>query len=142
MMIYHLPFMKPPQVAAQRRAAVERYFEAIQRGDRKELTALLTADAVTRWPQSGERITGAMSCIRVHESYPGGPPKYRVHRITGAGDVWTAELISEYGDERWYAVSVIEFRGTRIARLTDYFGQAFAPPEWRRGMVELEPAPA
>lgn len=142
MLIYHLPFMKLSQTAAARRAAVERYFDAVQNGDREELTALLTADAVTRWPQSGERITGAMSCIRVHEMYPGGPPTFRVNRITGAGDVWTAELIAQYGDERWYSLSVIEFRGARIAHITDYFGQAFPPPEWRRGMVEVEPSPA
>ncbi len=142
MMIYHLPFMQPPRLPDQRRRAVERYFEAIQRGDGDELTALLTADAVTRWPQSGERITGAMSCIRVHQSYPGGPPKYRLNRVIGAGDVWTAELVSEYGDEQWWALSVLEFRGPRIAQMTDYFGQAFPAPEWRRDMVELETAPA
>ena len=141
MMIYHLPFMNPARLAMERRTAVERYFEAIQRGDRDELTALLTADAVTRWPQSGERITGAMSCIRVHESYPGGPPKVRVNRITGSGEVWTAELLSEYGDDRWYGISVLEFRGTRIARMTDYFGQAFPAPEWRKDMVEIEVSP-
>jgi hypothetical protein len=142
MFIHHLPFMNAPRLAVQRRLAVERFFEAIRRGDREELTRLLTADAVTRWPQSGERITGAMSCIRVHESYPGGPPKYRVNRITGSGEVWAAELVSDYGDQRWYALSVIEFRGARIARMTDYFGQAFPAPDWRSEMVELEVGPA
>ena len=96
-------------------------------------------NAVTRRPQSGERITGAMSCIRVHKSYPGGPPNYRVNRITGAGEVWTAELLSDYGTERWFALSVIELCGTRIARMTDYFGQAFQAPEWRKEMVSSSP---
>jgi len=141
-MLHLIPFMVPGRLAIERRMAIERYFDAIQRGDRVELTALLTADAVTRWPQSGERITGAMSCIRVHESYPGGPPAYRVNHITGSGDVWTAELVSQYGDERWFGVSILEFRGTRIARMTDYFGQAFPAPAWRRDLVELEAAPA
>ena len=141
-MLYLAPFMMPAKLAIERRMVVERYFKAIQTGDRETLEALLMPNAVTRWPQSGERITGAMSCIRVHESYPGGPPKYRVNRITGAGEVWTAELLSDYGTERWFALSVIEFCGTRIARMTDYFGQAFQAPEWRKEMVELEPASA
>ena len=141
-MLYLAPFMFPARLALERRVAVGRYFTAIQRGDRDELMALLTPDAVTRWPQSGERITGATSCVRVHESYPGGPPKYRVNRITGAGEVWTAELVSDYNGETWYGLSVLEFRGTRIARMTDYFGQAFPAPEWRRDLVELEVAPA
>ena len=141
-MLFLAPFMVPPKLASQRRAVITRFFSAIQRGDNDELIKLLAADAVTRWPQSGERITGAMSCVRVYENYPGGPPQYRVNRVIGDGDVWVAELVSEYDGERWYALSVVEFQGLRIARMTDYFGQAFAAPEWRREMVELEAAPA
>lgn len=40
------------------------------------LLEVLTPDAITRWPQSGERITGAMACLRVYQNYPGGPPRY------------------------------------------------------------------
>ena len=141
-MLFMAPFMVPPKLSSQRRAVITRFFSAIQRGDHDELIKLLAADAVTRWPQSGERITGAMSCVRVYENYPGGPPQYRVNRIVGDGDVWAAELVSEYDGERWYALSVVEFQGLRIARMTDYFGQAFPAPEWRREMVELEAAPA
>jgi hypothetical protein len=45
---------------------------------------------------------------------------------------------ADYGDERWYIVSVIEFDGPRIARMTDYFGPKFPAPEWRREWVQLE----
>jgi hypothetical protein len=48
-----------------------------------------------------------------------------------------AELVADYGAERWYAVSVIEFDGPRIARMTDYFGPSFAAPEWRRELIQL-----
>jgi hypothetical protein len=44
---------------------VARFYEAIQSGDYASLNDVLTPDAVTRWPQSGERITGALACIRV-----------------------------------------------------------------------------
>ena len=103
---------------------------------------MLTPEAITRWPQSGERVTGAMACVRVYENYPGGPPAYRVERITGEGGTWVAELVADYGDERWRIVSIIEFEGTRIARMTDYFGPDFAAPDWRRGLVEREDATA
>lgn len=141
-MLYLAPFMVPPKLSPQRRAVITRFFAAIQRGDHDELIKILTADAVTRWPQSGERITGAMSCVRVYENYPGGPPKFRVSRVIGDGDVWVAELIAEYDGERWFALSVVEFKGLRIARMTDYFGTAFRAPEWRRDMVEMESVPA
>lgn len=117
-------------------ASVERFFEAIQAGDYAALEGLLSANAVTRWPQSSEQVTGAMACIRIYESYPGGPPDYRVVRVLGEGDVWIAELIADYGTERWFVVSICEFEGARIARMTDYFGTALRAPEWRQDLVD------
>ena len=101
-------------------------------------TEVLLPDAVTRWPQSGERMTSAMSCILVRENYPGGPPSYGVPRILGGGDVWVAEMVADYSDGRWYTVSVFEFEGARIARITDYFGPSLPAPEWRAAWVERD----
>ena len=128
------------EFGALRSEVISRFFAAIQAGDYAVLHEVLTRDAITRWPQSGERITGAMACVRVYENYPGGPPTYSVRRISGDGAVWVAELTADYGGEHWHAVSVIEFEGPRIARMTDYFGPSFPAPEWREGMVELEEA--
>ena len=58
---------------------IRRFFDAIVAGDSATLLEILTPDAVTRWPQSGERMTGALSCVRVHENYPGD------RRATGSG---------------------------------------------------------
>lgn len=127
-----------PTSAAVRREVIVRFFAAIQAGDYAVLQDVLTPGAITRWPQSGERITSALGCMRVYESYPGGPPNYRVQRISGSGDTWVAELAADYGDERWHTVSIIEFDGPRIARMTDYFGPTFPAPEWRQDLVELE----
>jgi hypothetical protein len=123
---------------SQRRNTIGQFFEAIQAGDYAVLQDVLTPEAVTRWPQSAERITGAMACVRVYENYPGGPPQYRLQRITGSGDVWVAELTADYGDERWFVISVAEFDGSRIARMTDYFGPSLPAPAWREGLVEIE----
>ena len=130
--------MTDPEHDSQRRETIGRFFAAIQAGDIAILQELLTPDAITRWPQSGERMTSAMSCMRVYENYPGGPPAYAVHRISGGGDVWVAELVADYSDGRWYTVSVIEFDGPLIARMTDYFGPSFAAPEWRAAWVERD----
>jgi hypothetical protein len=132
----------PPAIAdTARRAAIESFFTAIQTGDSEVLHRLLAADAITRWPQSRERITGAASCVLVHANYPGGPPQHHLQRVVGGGADWVAELTADYGDERWFIVSVIRFEGDRIARLTDYFGPSFQPPEWRKGWVEIEDVP-
>ena len=134
--------MADSELDPQRRETINRFFAAIQAGDRAVLQEVLKPDAVTRWPQTGERMTDALSCIRVHESYPGGPPPYTVHRISGAGAVWVAELVASYSDGRWYTVSVIEFDGTQIARMTDYFGPTLPAPDWRAAWVEHEPPEA
>lgn len=127
-----------PALSAQRVEAITRFFAALRAGDYPVLEQLLTPGAVTRWPQSGERITGATSCVMVHANYPGGPPSYRVQRISGGGQVWFAELVADYGDERWYPLSIIEFEGSRIARITDYFAPSFPAPAWRQDLVERE----
>ena len=117
---------------------ITRFFDAIAAGDSATLLEILTPDAVTRWPQSGERITGAMSCVRIYENYPDGPPRFRFERISGSGDTWVAEMVMTYGDDPWFGVSIVEFDGPRIARMTDYFGQVFPAPAWRAQWVERE----
>ena len=130
--------MTDPELDPQRRETIGGFFAAIQGGDYAALQQALTPDAITRWPQSGERITGAMSCVRVYQNYPGGPPSFTVQQISGSGNVWVAELVADYSDGRWYTVSVIEFDGPLIARMTDYFGPSFAAPEWRAAWVERD----
>jgi SnoaL-like domain len=130
--------MTHPGPDSQRRETISRFFAAIQAGDRAVLEQVLTPDAITHWPQSGERMTSAMSCIRVYENYPGGPPSYAIQRISGGGDTWVAELVADYTDGRWYTVSVIEFDGAQIARMTDYFGPSLPAPEWRAAWVERD----
>lgn len=125
-------------IDTERRASIASFFTAVAEGDTEVLHRLLTADAITRWPQSRERITGAATCVLVHTNYPGGPPTHKVVRVTGGGNAWVAELTADYGDERWFIVSVIEFDGDRIARLTDYFGPTFPAPDWRGQWVEIE----
>ena len=119
-----------------RAATLERFFEAIQAGDYAILEEVLLPDATTRWPQSGEQVTGAMSCIRIYQNYPGGPPAYRIQRIIGSGDIWVAELVAEYDTGRWNVASICEFEGDRIARSTEYFGPSLPAPEWRRELVD------
>jgi hypothetical protein len=133
---------EPPEPAAQaglppRHAeTVARFFDAVQSGDYQLLHEILTPETITRWPQSGERITGALTCIRVYENYPGGSPKFSVQRVSGGGDVWVAEMLIEYGEDRWFAVTIFEFDGPRIARITDYFGPPLPAPAWREDYVD------
>ena len=128
--------------AAPHPVTVERFFGAIQAADGATLAELLDPDSVTHWPQTGERITGAQACIRVYADYPGGPPAFRLERIVGSGDVWVAQFAADYGTESWFGLSICEFRGPRISRITDYFAPALPAPEWRRQYVDPIGVPA
>jgi hypothetical protein len=130
------PAVASPHAEDERTRAASAYFAAMVSSDYATLEGIMTPDAVTHWPQSGELITGAMTCIRVYENYPGGPPAYSLRRVVGEGSTRTAELEADYGTERWYVTSILEFEGNRIARITDYFGPTLPAPEWRRELVD------
>jgi len=46
------------------------------------------------------------------------------------------EWSTDYGDGRVYRnVSIAELRGGKAVRVTDYWGEPFAPPAWRSGLA-------
>ena len=93
-------------------------------------------DFVMEMPQSGERIRGRDRMRAMQEAFP-TPPQGVLRRLIGAGDVWVAEGVNDYGDgDVWSWVVVIEFRDGRIARETRYYGKPFEAPEWRSQWVE------
>jgi ketosteroid isomerase-like protein len=98
--------MTDPELDPQRRETISRFFAAIQAGDYAALQEALTPDAITRWPQSGERMTGAMSCVRVYENYPRGTTAIR-----RPSDLWAAETC---GSRSWWPTTAMG-AGTRSA---------------------------
>src|SRR4051794_6560861 len=76
----HVPMKEPAMTSAadhsprspepvDHAAAIERFFAAIAAGDYEALHDVLAPDAITRWPQSGELITGALACVHVYQNY-------------------------------------------------------------------------
>ena len=60
-----------------------------------------------------------------------------VRRTIGSGDVWVTEATIRYDGARpTRAVFIMEFRDGKVIRETDYFGEPYAPPEYRREWVE------
>jgi ketosteroid isomerase-like protein len=117
------------------RAAIDRYLKAFESKDMTILDEVYADDAVQEWPQSGERIVGKANIRAINENYP-GLPAATTRRISGSGDLWTVETTLDYGGEVYNAVSVLEFRGGKIVRETDYFASPFPPPEWRAQWVQ------
>jgi hypothetical protein len=94
-------------------------------------------DAVIEWPQSGERIRGKNQIVALHEAAPFAVD-IAVRRTIGRGDLWVTEATIGYdGARSTKAVFIMEFRDGKVVRETDYFGEAFAPPDYRTKWVEL-----
>ena len=116
------------------RAALVRQFEDGR--DLDETHELYHEDAILEFPQSGERFVGLASFLTWRKQYPASVD-YRIRRITGEGELWVIELLVSYnGSPPMFGVSIIRFRGDRIARESIYVAEAFPASEVRRRLVD------
>ena len=118
------------------RATLQRTLDATFRGDWETAAEAMAEDAVVEWPQSGERIVGRQACLVVYRNYPPPVPAYELRRISGGPDVFVVEAVGDYGPERFYLTSIVEFRDGRIAKQTDYWASPFEAPAWRSQWVQ------
>lgn len=115
---------------------LDRYWDDVSRRDTTAIDSLVTDDFIEEWPQSGERLRGAQSWRRIVAEHP-TYPQVTLRRIVGSDAVWACEADFDYGGGAvWRICSIVELRGDRIARVTQYFGQPFPPADWRRGITE------
>jgi hypothetical protein len=103
----------------------------------KVLGAPLAAEAIRRWPQSGEVLRGRERIAEVESHFPA--LKLGVSRRHACGELIVVEWNTDYGDGRVYRnVTIGELRAGEVVRVTDYWGEPFSPPPWRRDLVERE----
>src|SRR5262249_32738125 len=92
-------------------------------------------DAVLEYPQSGERTRGRRSIQGQRASQP-NKKRFTVRRIIGGGELWDTEFILTHDGKPSYTVSIMEFRGDKVARETQYFADPFVAPPSRAQWVE------
>jgi hypothetical protein len=117
------------------RAALERHWAASDANDFETEHDIYLEDAVLEYPQSGERIRGRQN-IQITRSKQPSLKRFAVRRIIGSGSLWVSEYILTYDGKPSYTVSIMEFRGDRVARETQYFGDPFEASAWRAPWVE------
>jgi hypothetical protein len=124
--------------------AVEQFRKAAEAGDMQSLTGtfdkLASNDFVQEWPQSGERIRGKDNLKRINDNYAGATgtnPVSKLRRISGEGDTRVIEMTIDYGDGKPVSyVGIAEFKGGKLAKMTEYFASPFEAPAWRADFVE------
>jgi hypothetical protein len=93
-------------------------------------------DALCDYPQSGERILGRSNLQALRSHHPGKPSGFKVKRILGNGDLWITEYTITYQGRLVYTVSIMEFSNGKVVHETQYFGDPFEAPAWRRQWVQ------
>jgi ketosteroid isomerase-like protein len=117
------------------RAALDRHWAASDTNDFETEHLIYQEDAVLDYPQSGERTRGRRDIQGQRASQP-SKKRFTVRRIIGSGDIWVTELILTYDGKPTYTVSIMEFRGDKVARETQYFADPFVAPAFRAQWVE------
>jgi hypothetical protein len=117
------------------RAVLDQHWAASDANDFETEHLIYLEDAVLDYPQSGERTRCRRNIQDQRASQP-DKKQFSVQRIIGSGDLWVTELILTYDGKPTYTVSIMEFRGDKVVRETQYFADPFAAPAFRAQWVE------
>jgi SnoaL-like domain len=117
------------------RAALDEHWAASDANDFETEHLIYLEDAVLEYPQSGERTRGRSNIQGQRASQPSNK-RFSIRRIVGSGDLWVTEFILTYDGKPSYTVSIMEFRGDKVARETQYFADPFVAPAFRAQWVE------
>ena len=117
------------------RQALDRHWAAADANDFDGEHDIYREDAVLEYPQSGERVRGRHNIQASRAAQPNAK-RFSVRRISGSGDLWVTEFILTYDGQPSYSVSIMQLLDGRVARETQYFGDAFEPGPSRAHLVE------
>ena len=117
------------------RAVLNRHWAVSDANDFETEHLIYHDDAVLEYPQSGERTRGRRNIQGQRASQP-NKKRFSIRRIIGGGDLWVTELILTYDGKPSCTVSIMEFRGNKVARETQYFADPFVAPASRAQWVE------
>src|ERR1700722_15822950 len=106
------------------RRAIEAQWAASDANDVELEPQIYREDAVLEYPQSAERIRGRRN-IQASRCAQPNIKRFTVRRILGAADLWVTEFVLTYEGRPSYTVSIMEFKDGKVARETQYFGDAF-----------------
>jgi SnoaL-like domain len=117
------------------RAALDRHWAASDANDFETEHLIYHEEAVLDYPQSGERTRGRRNIQNQRAGQPSNK-RFSIRRIIGSGDLWVTEFILTYDAKPSFTVSIMEFRGDKVARETQYFADPFVAPAFRAQWVE------
>ena len=130
------PYLEQSMQEEQIHEALTKHWHASAAGDANAEHDIYDDDAIGDYPQSGERILGRSNLQALRSHHPGKPPGFNVKRIPGSGDLWITEYTITYEGRPAFTVSIVEFHNGKVVHETQYFGDPFEAPAWRRQWVQ------
>ncbi len=122
-------------MATSNQAVVERLIACINDRHIEVMDDLFHDDATMDWPQSRERVRGAVNRRAIYGAFP-QLPTITPRRMFSSGEIVVAEANLDYGGPTYETVFVFEFRDGKIEKETAYWSDAFDAPAWRAEWVE------
>jgi ketosteroid isomerase-like protein len=129
------PQLEQSMQEQQIRAALDQHWAASDANDFETEHRIYHEDAVLEYPQSGERTRGRSNIQNQRASQP-SKKRFSIRRIIGTGALWVSEFTLTYDGKPSYTVSIMEFKGDKVARETQYFADPFVAPAFRTQWVE------
>jgi hypothetical protein len=118
----------------EKREALNQHWTASNTGEFAIEHDIYHEDAILDYPQSRERILGRQN-IQTTRTLQPNKKRFVVHRIMGSADLWITQFVLTYDAQPFYTVSIMEFRGVKVAHETQYFAAPFKASEWRKKWV-------
>lgn len=121
----------------QPRDVVLAYWSAMQTNDFASASEWLAESIVIDWPQSRERLHGRANFTAFNKTYPAiGRWRFTLDRIIVEGRNVVTDVVITDGNVVARALSFVTVENGLIARITEYWPEDYAAPEWRAALVQ------
>lgn len=118
-------------------AVVREFWRLMATNDFQSVRQVLADDVVVEWPQSRERIRGAINFARMNAEYPTtGRWQFRINDLVATADRVVTQVSVTDGTQSAEPVTFFTVADGRIVRLVEYWPEPFAPAENRSHLVE------
>jgi ketosteroid isomerase-like protein len=117
---------------------VTEFWRLMATNDFDSVVQVLADDFVLEWPQSKERIRGAANFARMNREYEAkGPWRFTLHRIVANDREAVSDVSVTDGYTRARAISLFDIVNGEVARITEFWPEAFDAPTNRAHLVEI-----
>jgi len=114
---------------------IEAYWRHAQARDWAAFGALLADDVLYEVPQTRERVRGTANVVEFNRTYP-GDWRAEPRRIVGEGEHGASWVDFHVDGTLATGVTFFELRDGRIARITDWWPEAYEPPARMTDKIE------